>query len=198
MWKKVVFFIFPILLTLCGSFFFVANASSETLTVTIVSPQCSDGIDNDGDTFIDYPDDPDCTSATDNLEAAPQCSDGIDNDGDSLIDYPADNGCTSASDDDETSPPPDPTPTPTPSGGGGGGGGGYSALIPTEVVFTGIAEVYNRVIILKDGALAVVTTAQQNKTFRASIKDLSPGTYQFTLYAEDGLGNRSKPLSLSV
>lgn len=31
-------------------------------------PQCSDGIDNDGDTFIDFPNDPECTSAQDNDE----------------------------------------------------------------------------------------------------------------------------------
>lgn len=35
-----------------------------------VSPQCSNGIDDDGDTFIDFPDDPECTDANDNNEAA--------------------------------------------------------------------------------------------------------------------------------
>lgn len=34
------------------------------------APQCSDGIDNDGDTFIDFPADPQCTSTTDNNESA--------------------------------------------------------------------------------------------------------------------------------
>jgi len=32
-------------------------------------PQCSDGLDNDGDTRIDYPADPGCTSSTDTTEA---------------------------------------------------------------------------------------------------------------------------------
>ena len=31
-------------------------------------PQCSDGVDNDGDTLVDYPADPECTSATDDDE----------------------------------------------------------------------------------------------------------------------------------
>jgi hypothetical protein len=34
------------------------------------APQCSDGIDNDGDTFIDFPNDPQCSSALDTTENA--------------------------------------------------------------------------------------------------------------------------------
>lgn len=77
--------------------------------------QCSDGVDNDGDGLIDYPNDPGCSSSTDNDEynAPPptyQCSDGIDNDGDGLIDYGNDPGCSSSTDDNEynASPPPPP------------------------------------------------------------------------------------------
>ena len=33
-----------------------------------VKPQCSDGIDNDGDLLVDYPSDPGCTSSGDNYE----------------------------------------------------------------------------------------------------------------------------------
>ena len=32
-------------------------------------PQCSDGIDNDGDGYTDFPDDPQCNDASDNVEA---------------------------------------------------------------------------------------------------------------------------------
>jgi hypothetical protein len=69
-------------------------------------PVCSDGVDNDGDGLIDYPNDPGCTSAADREETDnnPPCSDGIDNDGDLAIDYGEDPGCTSASDTDETNP----------------------------------------------------------------------------------------------
>ena len=80
-------------------------------------PQCSDGIDNDGDGLIDAADpgchtdgnanNPASYNANDNSEAnsgggvqgstggkngKPQCSDGIDNDGDGLVDA-ADPGC---------------------------------------------------------------------------------------------------------
>lgn len=66
------------------------------------NPQCSDGIDNDGDGLVDFPADPDCTDALDDSEAdLPQCSDGIDNDNDGLIDFPADPSCTDALDDSE-------------------------------------------------------------------------------------------------
>lgn len=70
---------------------------------------CSDGLDNDGDGFIDFPTDPGCDSPTDPDEtdppAPPVCSDGLDNDGDGLIDFPNDPGCDSAADPDETDPP---------------------------------------------------------------------------------------------
>src|SRR5450755_350915 len=68
------------------------------------NPQCSDGIDNDGDGLVDFPDDPGCVSADDETEnslPSPQCSDGRDNDGDGKTDFPDDPGCTSASDNDE-------------------------------------------------------------------------------------------------
>ena len=45
--------------------------------------QCADGMDNDGDGKIDYPNDPGCENSSDNDETTPiplLCSDGIDND----------------------------------------------------------------------------------------------------------------------
>jgi len=59
-------------------------------------PQCSDGVDNDGDGLVDYPDDLGCSDANDDTEDStpqPQCDDGRDNDGDGKTDYPADPGC---------------------------------------------------------------------------------------------------------
>lgn len=68
-------------------------------------PQCSDGVDNDGDKKIDHPEDPGCDSPEDNDETddptTPQCSDGIDNDGDTKIDAD-DPGCHT--DGDSTNP----------------------------------------------------------------------------------------------
>ena len=68
--------------------------------------QCSDGVDNDGDGKIDFPNDPGCSGPTDDDESddnRPECSDGIDNDGDGKIDFPNDPGCSSRSDDSEDS-----------------------------------------------------------------------------------------------
>ena len=42
-------------------------------------PACSDGLDNDGDDRIDFPDDPGCNNPSRNFED-PQCQDGINND----------------------------------------------------------------------------------------------------------------------
>lgn len=53
--------------------------------------QCNDGIDNDGDGRIDFPNDPECKSADDDSEA-PECSNAKDDDGDGKIDR-ADPGC---------------------------------------------------------------------------------------------------------
>src|SRR5438067_340148 len=67
--------------------------------------QCDDGMDNDGDGMIDFPDDPGCTSTEDDSEDSlpmPECSDGRDNDGDNKIDYPNDPGCFAPQQDDET------------------------------------------------------------------------------------------------
>jgi hypothetical protein len=73
-------------------------------------PECSDGIENDSDTLIDYPADPGCTDDTDTTEAPPPaCNDTIDNDGDGRIDFAGgspDAGCASAADTDESGPVP--------------------------------------------------------------------------------------------
>jgi hypothetical protein len=42
-------------------------------------PACSDGLDNDGDDRIDFPDDPGCNDPSRNFED-PQCQDGVNND----------------------------------------------------------------------------------------------------------------------
>ncbi|MBD3203774.1 hypothetical protein GF327_05735 [Candidatus Woesearchaeota archaeon] len=64
---------------------------------------CRDGIDNDGDGYTDWPDDPGCTDKNDRTETDPdiECDDATDNDGDTLIDT-EDSGCTGPTDDDES------------------------------------------------------------------------------------------------
>ena len=47
---------------------------------------CDDGLDNDGDGWIDYPGDPACFHPAAHSELC-ACQDGLDNDGDGLIDF---------------------------------------------------------------------------------------------------------------
>jgi hypothetical protein len=51
-----------------------------------IGGSCANGIDDDGDGYIDYPADIGCLGATSAPEN-PQCSDGLDNDGDGKIDF---------------------------------------------------------------------------------------------------------------
>lgn len=90
-----------------------AGAYEYAGTVT-PPPACNDGNDNDGDSKIDYPADPGCSSTTDTTESPDPtpppppaiCNDGLDNDGDGKVDFPADLGCSSTTDTTEA---PDPT-----------------------------------------------------------------------------------------
>ncbi|NVB83104.1 MAG: hypothetical protein HOV81_32295 [Kofleriaceae bacterium] len=76
-------------------------------TMVCSQPQCSDGVDDDGDGEADYPTDPGCVAPDDNDESdtcnqnppgasCPECSDGIDNNGDGTIDYLQEPNCHSA------------------------------------------------------------------------------------------------------
>ena len=58
---------------------------------------CSNGVDDDGDGLVDYPDDVGCQAADDGFERldALPCDDGFDGDGDGAVDYPEDVGCAS-------------------------------------------------------------------------------------------------------
>ncbi|MDJ0869266.1 MAG: hypothetical protein QNK03_24395 [Myxococcota bacterium] len=68
---------------------------------------CADGIDNDADTLIDFPEDPGCTDRTDDSERSPtiECDDGIDNDEDGQTDFPRDASCLGATDPTEDADP---------------------------------------------------------------------------------------------
>lgn len=75
----------------------------------ILVPSCSDGVDNEGDGYADYPFDRDCTTPFDDTEetrSLAQCADGIDNDNDGFTDgdsgfFYDDPDCTDAQDDSE-------------------------------------------------------------------------------------------------
>lgn len=84
------------------------SADSSVSSVTVELAECADGIDNDGDTLVDFPADPDCSSSLDDNETTVvvtyECNDGIDNDGDGKTDYPEDPGCSALTDNSETNP----------------------------------------------------------------------------------------------
>jgi hypothetical protein len=67
-------------------------------------PACDDGLDNDSDGLVDFPDDPGCDGADDLSEKSPSlaCDDGADNDGDGRVDF---DPVTFANPGDETTPP---------------------------------------------------------------------------------------------
>lgn len=66
-----------------------ANATENFTDLPLGSFSCSDGIDNDGDGFIDYPADHSCSGYTDNTETpfdTTQCNNGVDDDADGFVD----------------------------------------------------------------------------------------------------------------
>ena len=88
-------------LSVTGSAFFETVFGSGEL------PECSDGLDNDGDGHIDFPADSDCQDPDDDNEWGgdgddPECSDGVDNDGDGRVDFPNDPNCVDEDDDSES------------------------------------------------------------------------------------------------
>ncbi len=69
---------------------------------------CINGLDDDGDGRVDYPEEPGCATPADLDEAdpavAPQCSNGNDDDFNGVVDFPDDPSCESAGDDSEEPP----------------------------------------------------------------------------------------------
>jgi hypothetical protein len=57
----------------------------EDLVFTI-TPDCNNGVDDDGDGWIDFPAEPGCFSAA-NASESPVCDNGQDDDGDGLTDF---------------------------------------------------------------------------------------------------------------
>ncbi|MEI8361168.1 MAG: dockerin type I repeat-containing protein [bacterium] len=141
------------------------------------------------------------TVTTFNLDIvdSPQCFDGIDNDGDLKIDFPDDPGCSSPGDNSELDiivPPPTP---PAPTGGGSaGGGGGYSTNPITTLTLSGFAYPFAKITILKDAqAMASVDTTADG-TFKFSTEKLSPGSYNFSIFATDVFGIKTSLYNVPV
>jgi hypothetical protein len=79
----------------CGPGLLCRVPAGQT-TKVCAKPVCEDGLDDDSDGKIDYPNDPGCANKTDDTEndscpgagpSCPECGDGIDNDGDGKIDF---------------------------------------------------------------------------------------------------------------
>lgn len=105
-----------------------ASSFHTTQAANIGAPECSDGVDNDGDTLVDFPTDSGCGSVngvSEGVPPSPQCSDGIDNDSDTLVDFPTDPGCSGASDNNETDIP---------------GGGGAGDITPPSIALLSPAD----------------------------------------------------------
>lgn len=155
-------------------------ADTSDVNVNVVLYQCYDGIDNDSDGYIDYPDDPGCTVSNDNNETDPiSCGDGTCNGAETCSSCSVDCGACVVS-----------------GGGGGGGGGGIIPSIPTivssgKVVFKGFAYPNDDIIVLKDAEIVVTTKASPDASFEVSVDNILSGTYIFSLYGEDFEGRRS-------
>ena len=75
------------------------------LHLTFPASACSDESDNDGDGFVDFPDDPGCDDAEDRSEQSEAlvCDNGLDDDEDGLVDFIDDPGCDHPTDPSEQS-----------------------------------------------------------------------------------------------
>lgn len=85
-----------------------------------------------------------------------------------------------------------------PSGGGGGGGGGGYAPAETAVIFSGRAYPGSKVVLLKDGQIAVSVLADPLAAFNISLSGLSAGNYTFSLYGEDKTNERSPLITFPI
>ena len=71
------------------------------------------------------------------------------------------------------------------------GGGGYVSIITTQVTLTGRAYPLSKIVMLKDGQVAITTVAGPDAKFNVSLTGLSSGDYTFSVYGEDVNQRRS-------
>ncbi|HZX50169.1 MAG TPA: hypothetical protein VFE94_03430 [Candidatus Paceibacterota bacterium] len=91
--------------------------------------------------------------------------------------------------------------TSTPGGGGGGGGGRVPATVSepaTQINFTGQASPGDTVFLLKDAQLAGTAVVGPDGVFSFSLRELSGGSYIFSLYSQSPSGERSSFVTLPV
>jgi len=86
----------------------------------------------------------------------------------------------------------------TTNGGGGGGGGYVSSPVITSIIFEGRAYPLTKVVVLKDGQIAVSTIAGPDARFEVNLTELATGDYTFAVYGEDGKGLRSSLFTFPI
>lgn len=176
-----------------------ALADSSTVSVNVVYYQCSDGIDNDSDTLVDYPADPGCLSVDDDVEEDPvyACSDSLDNDGDSKIDFPADLGCDSDTDDSEADQSAPVAAVPT----NNAAGGNSTVYVPEhmgQVSIGGMTSPDTSVMVMRGNEILDTVDVGRDGSFVLTLDDVTTGLQFLTLYSESPVGARSRGLSLAV
>jgi len=175
----------------------IIYADTSSVSVTVFTGQCADGVDNDGDTLVDYPLDPGCSNSIDDDETDPvvtyQCNDGSDNDSDGKTDYPTDLGCDSTTDNSESG-------EIVNSGGGNGpvGNSGNVHVSGTQVIFQGQAPLGSSVTVLANGISVASALTNSAGRFSVLVNELTPRVYIFNIYATDGSGRNTKPLSYAI
>jgi len=81
---------------------------------------------------------------------------------------------------------------------GGGGGGGWIPPRETKVIIKGKAYPEARLTLLRDGKVITTEKADDLANFKIEIKDITPGVWTFSLWAEDKEGRKSITLSYTV
>lgn len=79
-----------------------------------------------------------------------------------------------------------------------GGGGGIIGLIRSSISFTGFAFPYANVHLYKDGQIVTSTLTDINADFNFNVKNLTSGTYIFTIFAKDMDGGQSAVYTLPI
>lgn len=88
-----------------------------------------------------------------------------------------------------------------PTGGGSNSGGGGSSSVTSPITgatFRGKAYPLSKVVLLKDAQVAAQTIAGNDANFSFNLTGLTPGSYVFSLYAEDKNGLRSPPITFPI
>ncbi len=185
---------------------------------------CRDGMDNDGDGKIDFPDDPGCTSSTDTDEMddcpsgpnCPACGNGLDDDNDGQTDYPNDTTCTSASGTNEACSTTegvtplvmpatagttvgatnDVTGTSCQSSSNTAGDQTYSLTVPALTSLTiANANSFDESVMLYDATCGPTELACEDEPETITVGPLAAGTYY---YVVDGYGSSTGAFTINV